>query len=155
MPRLHTKLAVAGTVAALGAIGAVAAANGSDDGTTGTTAAVKPRSAPVEVRTVVIKRVVHRTRRVKAKRPAPTPTRAPAAPVRAPAPAVAPAPATAPAPAPVYTAQPVGYRPTARRRPPRVTSRPLRSRTSGAGGSSRGRKTAYRGDDGRGYGGDD
>lgn len=93
MPSMRTAIAAATTVLALGALTTLAVSAGStstpasDAGTTTAPApAVRP---PTVVRTVVVTKVIHRTRRAKAPRPS-----APAAVAPAPAPAPVAAPAT-------------------------------------------------------------
>ena len=101
MPNLRTAIAAGTTVLALGGLTALAVGAGGRDAAPSsagknavTTAA--PSAPPAEVRTVVVTKVIHRTRRAKApRRPtAPTPLRAAAAP--APAPVVAPVAAPVP-----------------------------------------------------------
>lgn len=100
MPRMRTAIASGATVLALGALTAVAMNAGGADTATSTGATTEATTgrparsaAPVEVRTVVVTKVIHRTRRAKAPRPS--------------APAAAAPRVAAPAPAPVRVAQPV------------------------------------------------
>jgi hypothetical protein len=83
MSRTQTKIAAVGTVAALGVLGAAAMASGGADSTA--SVGTQPALVAPEVRTVVVKKVVHRTKYVKAKAPASRPRAASTA-------AVAPAP---------------------------------------------------------------
>jgi hypothetical protein len=153
MSRTSTKIAATTTVAALGALGATAMSSG---GARPAPAATLPKPAPaaVEVRTVVIRKTVHRTRRIKAvTRPAARPTTTPTA--RA---VVSPATPVPLAPAPTAVAPvPAGPAPRAvAYAPARRTPRPVRSRTSGSrgkgasasyGGESEGRDREEHGDD--------
>lgn len=68
MSRTQTKIAAVGTVAALGVLGAAAMASGGADSTA--SVGTQPALVAPEVRTVVVKKVVHRTKYVKAKAPA-------------------------------------------------------------------------------------
>lgn len=144
MKSTKTKIAAGTTIATMGAVGAVAM-SGAAGPPASTAAPSVAASAPVEVRTVVIKQTVRRTKRIKARPPsAGSPTAvAPAAPRAAPSmngsESVVPMSATASVDdaAQLGTAQTVAY--IARRKPPRK----LRSRTSGAGRrKTRGRASA-------------
>ncbi len=153
MAQTRTKIAAGGTLAALGALGAVAASeppapSASAAATAASVTATKTR-VPVEVRTIVVKKVIHRTRRakpLKADAPRLLATAAPAAPtvIRA---------VSAPVAAPVVRRAPVPAAAPAAKRP----SVPLRTRASGgatASGGSHERDDAVAKHEG-GEGGDD
>ncbi len=112
MPNLRTAIAAGTTVLALGGLTALAVSAGGTDSaqpSAGNAATAPARSAPpAEVRTVVVTKVIHRTRRAKAPRrpsapapvaaaPAPAPVAAPARIVARPAPAAVPPVAVRPA----------------------------------------------------------
>ena len=118
----RTHIAAAGTMVALGALAAVAI--GAGPGQQVKTVSV-PRAQPVEVRTVVVHRTIRVVRHQKPKK-----QKRVAAP---PTPAVTSRPvqiAQAPAPAPQPTYHPVATKPAP------VSSKPLKTATSGSGGKS-------------------
>ena len=118
----RTHIAAAGTMVALGALAAVAI--GAGPGQQVKTVSV-PRAQPVEVRTVVVHRTIRIVRHQKPKK-----QKRVAAP---PAPAVTARPvqiAQAPAPAPQPTYHPVATKPAP------VSSKPLKTATSGSGSKS-------------------
>lgn len=109
MPNMRTAIATGATLLALGGLTAVAVSAGGNDPAPEAAGQKKVTPAPPpEVRTVVVTKVIHRTRRAKAARdrpPAPAPV------------AAAPAPAPAPAATPVATRVRVAVAPAPVNRP--------------------------------------
>ena len=121
MRRITTHVAVAAVALTAGAAGSAALFAGADPVTT-TASVSRPAPAPPEqVRTVVVTRTIHRVRHVHVRPRRPAPVSAPPVPVSAP-------------PPPVRTAAPIAVAPRTIRSAP-ATQRPLRTRTSGHGGS--------------------
>jgi hypothetical protein len=93
MPSVRTAIATGSTLLALGGLTAVAVSSGGTDQAPPAASQKKATpTPPAEVRTVVVTKVIHRTRRAKVARHRPSaPAPAAAAPAPAPAPVAAPA----------------------------------------------------------------